>query len=274
MSPQWQPYTTSNTPHTVTGDLRVWHDFYSPQQDNQRDVYLWLPPDYATSDRHYPVIYMHDGQNLFDAQIAYSGEWGVDEALTALHPAGYAAIVVGLHNMNEGRRGEYDPYPPGTGADYIRFLVETVKPQIDADFRTLPDAPNTIIAGSSMGGLISLYGFLTHPDVFGGCGAFSTAYWFGDEGLVNRTIPQHASGQGRIYLDVGGKEGIVVANFGVGGDDPDMTYVNGVRALRDALLAQGYVDGDTLLYVEEADGEHNEPAWARRLPDALRYLLK
>lgn len=274
MVTQWHPYTGTVTQHTVTGDLRVWRDFYSPQLHNRRDLNVWLPPDYATSDRRYPVIYMHDGQNLFDAHIAYAGEWGVDETLTALHTEGYAAIIVGLHNMGDDRRIEYNPYPPGTGADYMRFIVETVKPQIDADFRTLPDAPNTMIAGSSMGGLISMYGFLTYQDVFGVCGAFSTAYWFGDDGLLNRTIPQQANGRGRIYLDVGGKEGVVVANFGVGRDDADATYVDGVRALRDELLARGYVDGESLLYVEDADAEHNEPAWAKRLPDALRFMLK
>ena len=153
----WESYIASVTRHTVVGDLRVQRGVRSPQLNNARDVLLWLPPSYNESSRHYAVLYMHDAQNLFDEYTSYIGEWRLDETMLALSAEGLEAIVVGLPNMQDMRRVEYNPYPPGRGDDYMRFIVETVKPLIDRDFRTLPDAQHTGIAGSSMGGLISLY---------------------------------------------------------------------------------------------------------------------
>jgi predicted alpha/beta superfamily hydrolase len=282
MSDSWQKYTETVQQHTVVGDLRIRKGVPGPMPDNLRDVYVWLPPEYETSERRYPVIYMHDGQNLFDQHLSYSGEWQVDETMTALSGEGRAAIIVGLQNQSEGRRIEYNPYPhqlegifwEGSGDDYIRFLVETVKPMIDSDFRTLPQPDTTGIAGSSMGGLISLHGFLTRQDVFGLCGCFSPAFWIGT-GLSD-TIQQYAQGTGKIYLDVGGKEGEVIVGAAphlMDVVDAHDIYLQGVRVLRDALVSKGYQVGDTLLYVEDAEALHNEPAWAQRLPDALRFLL-
>jgi predicted alpha/beta superfamily hydrolase len=258
--------------------------------DNHRAVLVWLPPDYAAEQRDYPVIYMHDGQNLFDAYTGYSGEWQIDETMTTLSAEGLPAIIVGLPNQGEMRRIEYSPYTHdhpgmvaavGRGADYIRFIVETVKPLIDRTFRTRPDVSATGIAGSSMGGLISLFGFLTHPDAFGFCGAFSPAYWIGNEALL-RDVERLGDGHGKLYVDIGGLEGSVLSNllpkqqaeqdpaFG----NPHNAYVGGVQRLIKALRAHGYVDGQSLQYVEEPNAEHNEAAWARRAPDALRFLLK
>lgn len=276
----WQQYSTLYPTHTVVGDLLVLPQLYSPQMDNSRDVMVLLPPSYHRTTRHYPVIYMHDGQNLFDAHTSYSGEWQVDEVMQALSADLYEAIIIGLPNQGEGRRTEYNPYPlpqlPGRGADYIRFIVETVKPLIDSSFRTLPMAHTTGIAGSSMGGLISLFGYLNRPDVFGLCAAFSTAYWFGHEGLL-QSIEQHNHEDGKIYLDVGTEEGDTlqywVPPLAADRQAGDQEYVAGVRRLRDALLQGGYRQGDSLLYVEEQGGMHRESAWTRRLPDALRFLL-
>lgn len=273
----WQRYTQNLDQHTVVGDLRVYRDFYSPQLENRRDVLVWLPDSYESSSQRYPVVYMHDGRNLFDAHTSYSGEWQVDETMQMLSAEGYEAMVVGLPNAGEFRRSEYNPYPPGSGDAYLKFIVETVKPMIDAEFRTLTDAPHTGIAGSSMGGLISLYGFLKYPQIFGFCGAFSTAYWFGENGLA-QTVLAEAKGQGKIYLDVGTREGETLLGFPELGNlimnnDPDQSYVDGVRQLREGLLKKGYSEPTTLLYVEEIDAPHRESAWARRLPDALRFLL-
>ncbi|MDX1992387.1 MAG: alpha/beta hydrolase-fold protein [bacterium] len=276
----WQPYHAEQ--HTVVGDLRIWHDFHSPQLDNRRDVLVWLPPEYVDSSRRYPVLYMHDAQNLFDRTGSYSGEWEVDETLTALAQEGLDAIVVGLPNMREMRGVEYCPYPfrtyegaqaEGRGDDYIRFIIETVKPQIDRDFRTLPEAETTGIAGSSMGGLISLYGFLAYPEVFGLCGSFSPAYWFGENGLL-ATVQQRSTGHGRVYLDVGTKEGETLHGWlNIFGEEADNTYRDGVRDLRDALLSRGYTLEQNLMYVEDEGAPHRESAWAARLPAALRFLL-
>jgi predicted alpha/beta superfamily hydrolase len=276
----WHPYSTLHPIHSVVGDLLVHEQLYSPQLDNSRDVLALLPPSYHQTTRRYPVLYMHDGQNLFDAHGSYSGEWQVDETMQALGTGMHEAIIIGLPHQGEGRRTEYNPYPlpqiPGRGSDYIRFIVETVKPLIDSNFRTLPDAPNTGLAGSSMGGLISLFGYLNRPDVFGLCAAFSTAYWFGHEGLLH-TIQQHNREGGRIYLDVGTAEGDTLAYWvpplAPDRQAGDQAYVAGVRRLRDALQQGGYHEGDSLLYVEEEGGMHRESAWARRLPAALRFLF-
>ncbi|MCU0512500.1 MAG: alpha/beta hydrolase-fold protein [Anaerolineae bacterium] len=285
--PGWQPYPQPNT--TIRGDVRVWPALHSPQLGNRRDVLVWLPPDYDHSnrdrDRRYPVFYLHDGQNVFDAHTAYAGEWEVDETMTRLAAAGQPAIIVALPNMGEGRSVEYCPYPfrgrdgrwlTGRGADYVRFLTDTVKPLIDSTLRTRPEAGSTGIAGSSMGGLISLYALLTRPDVFGRCGAFSTAYWFGDQGLL-RTITEPGPAlhpQARLYLDVGTAEGDTLAGW-LGQDGPaaDAAYVAGVRQVRDALLGTARRPPH-LRYVEAAGAQHREAAWAQRLPDALRFLLE
>lgn len=276
----WLDYKTTVAAHTVVGDLRLYRDFYSPQLQNHRDLLVWLPPGYAEGQRRYPVLYMHDGQNLFDEHTTNFGEWRVDETMTQLSAEGLEAIIVGLPNLREERRAEYSPYPDasygfpseGKGHPYMRFIVETVKPFIDHSFHTRPEVAATGIAGSSMGGLISLYGLLAFPDVFGYCGAFSTAYWFGERGLLG-TIRQRAQGAGRIYLDVGTAEGPTLAGSIYNQGDLDAAYLHGVREVRDALIAGGYVVGQNLMYVETEGAVHNEAAWARRLPDALRYLL-
>lgn len=286
--PHWRNYTDGLTrPHTVLGDLRVHDALYSPQLGNRRDVLVWLPYEYDSHpDRHYPVLYMHDGDNLFDGYASYSGEWRVDEALTTLRHDGLEAIVVGLPNAGNLRRVEYNPYPAqlgavfwdGRGADYIAFITDTVKPLIDSSFRTHPTPATTGIAGSSMGGLISLYGFLTRPDVFGLCGAFSPVPWIGEAetGLLP-TLRQVGRATGKVYLDIGGREGEVILGIAPHlTQDPaeaDRMYLDGVRHLRDGLLSAGYRLGQTLHYLEDPEAKHNEGAWAARLPTALRYLL-
>lgn len=272
-----QPYPS--TPNTVVGDLRVLPTVYSPQLDNARDIYVWLPPDYERSDRFYPVIYMQDAQNLFDRHVSYSGEWEVDETMTALSAEGLDAIIIALPNMRERRGVEYCPCPfltyegtpaEGQGDAYVRFIAETVKPQIDSSLRTRPEAACTGIAGSSMGGLISLYAALAYPHVFGLCGSFSPAYWFGSAALL-QSARVKTPYPGRMYLDIGTREGETLNGwFQLSGNEADRTYVQGVRDLHDALEAGGCA---ALLYIEEEGALHREAAWAKRLPAALRFLL-
>ncbi len=281
---EWLPYRR-RTGSTVTGDLRVVKGLsqpaYLPPDAPKHDLLIWLPPGYQTTARRYPVIYMHDGDNLFDIVTSYAGEWQVDETLTTLAIEGISAIVVGIPNASGYRAIEYSPYPfrdverqivTGHGHAYIEWLVTIVKPIIDTSLLTLSDPAHTIIAGSSMGGLISLYGMMHFPHVFGACGAFSPAYWFGDNALV-RTIRARAGGAGRVYLDVGTCEGDTLTKWQILHDGLDAAYVSGVRDLRDALIRGGYRPDETLLYVEEEGGQHHEEAWRRRLPRALRFLL-
>jgi predicted alpha/beta superfamily hydrolase len=283
----WQPYTETVTQHSVVGDLRVARAVYSPQLDNTRDIFVWLPPTYThDSTRRYPVIYMHDAQNLFDRYTSYVGEWGVDETLTALSAEGIDAIIVGLPNSGVTRVIEYSPYPSmlaadynGKGDSYLQFITDTIKPLIDSTYRTHPDAAHTGIAGSSMGGLISLYGMLTRPETFGFCGAFSVAYWFGHEAIYE-TVRTRTQGHGRIYLDVGGQEGLIFndtvtrwGKFIPNGAEGNRLYVESAQKLRDLLISGGYTLGESLLYVEDPDGLHHEATWAAHLPQAFRFLL-
>lgn len=256
----WQPYPAREIWHTpsIAGTLLTWADFYSPQLENHRDIHVHLPPSYADASRRYPVIYMQDGQNLFDSGTSYGGtEWGVDETMEMLSGEGIEAIVVGLNHTNEGRISEYNPYPQqwqGRGSEYIRFLVETVKPLIDADFRTLPQREHTGIIGSSMGGLISLYGFFHAPETFGFAGVMSPSLWVGG-GAIYANVQAAPFTPGKIYLDNGTRE-------------PSARRMNAL------LLSKGYRRDIDLKYVAEPEAEHTESAWARRLPDALRFLLR
>jgi predicted alpha/beta superfamily hydrolase len=272
----WQDYTSTRTDHTVTGTLLALPDFESPQLHNQRDILVYLPGSYETGDRRYPVLYMHDGQNLFDARTSFAGEWQVDEAMQRLAGEGIEAIVVGIPNMNRARMDEYSPFRDlrhggGKGDRYLEFLVETLKPRIDADFRTLPGRAHTGLMGSSMGALISLYGFFRHADVFGFAGAMSPAFWFAGGALFAWLLRQSYV-PGKIYLDAGTAE--VPRRFSrllpryiaqpVAAD---------ARRAADILVTLGYRLSEEVVYVEDEGAAHNETAWARRLPDALRFLL-
>ncbi|MET0397731.1 MAG: alpha/beta hydrolase-fold protein [Longimicrobiaceae bacterium] len=250
--------------HTVVGTVKVLHDFHSPQLDNRRDILVYLPPSYRTSERRYPVVYMHDGQNLFDEATSFGAEWGVDQTLEAGAEQGLEAIVVGIPNMGEARLDEYSPWRDdkyeagGSGDLYLDFLVHTLKPVVDADFRTLPEREHTGIAGSSMGGLISLYAFFRHPETFGFAGVMSPALWFAGRRVYDH-VEQAPFVPGKLYLDVGTQEG--------------SEELQDVRRLRDILVRKGYEKGRNFLYVVEMGGAHNERAWARRLRKELHFLL-
>ena len=185
----WHAYAAHPWGHTVVGDVRTLDSIYSPELRNQRKLYVYLPPSYAQSDRHYPVIYMQDGQNLFDQALSYAGEWQVDETMEALSREGIEAIVVGVPNAGVRRIDEYSPFKDqrlrkgGRGDWYVAFLANTVKPLIDRDFRTLPEREHTGVLGSSMGGLISLYALFCRPEVFGFAGAMSPSLWFAHEAI-------------------------------------------------------------------------------------------
>jgi alpha-amylase len=242
--------------------------FAMPQLEGRtRRVWLYLPPDYATSHQRYPVLYMHDGQNLFDAATSFAGEWGVDETLDSLHALGVPdAIVVGIDNGLQRRMDEYSPwrnarYGGGEGAAYVDFLVRTLKPYIDRHYRTLPDRLHTGIAGSSMGGLISLYAALKYPDVFGEAGVFSPALWFAPEiyAYARRARPGPGT---RIDIVTGAREG----------DQPEL-YVQGVRDMTDTLVAAGFTLGRDLRVAVRADGQHAEWFWRREFPGVYEWLF-
>jgi predicted alpha/beta superfamily hydrolase len=256
---EWQDYRLwrGGGFNTVVGDLLILPDVFSPQLQNQRDILVLLPPSYhQEAGKRYPVIYMQDGQNLFDRATGFAGnEWEVDETMLKLADEGLEAIIVGLPNTPQ-RFPEYNPFPHtwgGRGDSYLTFIVETVKPLVDQAFRTRLERQHTGLMGSSMGGLISLYGFFQRSDVFGLAGVMSPSLWVG-AGAIYRYVAQQPFVAGKIYLDNGTRE-------------------QSARKMNAELVHKGYTSGRDLLYVAEPDGEHHEAAWARRLPDALRFLL-
>lgn len=244
--------------HTVRGDVRIVPQAWSPQLENKRDVLIYLPPSYATGERRYPVLYMQDGQNLFDPVTAFNGhDWQVDETMERLSADGYEAIVVGVYHGGDQRLAEYNPFPGkwhSRGQEYIEFLSSSLKPFIDRNFRTLPEPAATGILGSSMGGLISLYAFLHRPEIFGLCGAMSPSLFVG-HGAILKDARDAEFHLGKIYLDNGTRE-------------------PSARPVFEILQNKGYRIRTDIKYVAEHDGRHTESAWARRLPGAVRFLLK
>src|SRR5215216_2596649 len=274
----WYAYAIHPWGHTVVGDVRTLDSIYSPELRNQRKLYVYLPPSYAQSDRHYPVIYMQDGQNLFDQALSYAGEWQVDETMEVLSREGIEAIVVGVPNTGVHRIDEYSPFRDqrlrkgGRGDWYVAFLANTVKPLIDRDFRTLPEREHTGVLGSSMGGLISLYALFCRPEVFGFAGVMSPSLWFA-HGAIFPYVQQANARPGRIHLDIGTHEGndtrVVTGAFST----YTSRYLASAHRMRDLLERKGYALGQDLQYQEEEEATHSEAAWARRLPGALRFLL-
>lgn len=262
--------------HSVVGTLKVRERVWSPQLKNRRDILVHLPDSYERDRRRYPVLYMHDGQNLFDENTSYAGEWRVDETMQRLARMGVEAIIVGVPNMEDERLAEYSPFDdahfgPGYGDQYLAFLAETLKPLIDRDFRTLPGRRHTGLMGSSMGGLISLYGFFRCHEVFGLAGVMSPSLWFANRAIYTY-VEQAPYVPGKIYLDVGTREygGSVTEKAA---RRQSRRHYAGVRRMKRILVKKGYRLRRELLVVEERGAGHNEPSWARRLPVALRFLL-
>lgn len=238
--------------------------FVMPGLNRNRQVRLYLPPGYSSSDKKYPVLYMHDGQNVFDDATAFAGEWGVDETLNELAASGQLElIVVAIDNGGEQRITELNPvdhpkYGKAEGKAYVEFIANTVKPYIDQHYRTLADAKHTGIMGSSLGGLISHYAILQFPDVFGVAGLFSPSYWITAE-QVKWFEEQAAAEKARLYFYMGGNEGDSMV--------PDMQRVY------QAVLAKGHPAELTQYHLVQQAG-HNEAAWRAEFRTAVLWLFE
>jgi len=248
-----------------------------------RNVDVWLPPGYDREpDKHYPVLYMHDGQNLFDPATSYGGvDWGIDETMTRMIAAGEVreAIVVGVWNTPK-RREEYMPQravqgaidfnvPGSTAARpediisdrYLAFLVEELKPFIDANYRTLPDRADTYVMGSSMGGLVSQYAISKYPGVYGGAGCVST-HWPAGNGIALDDFAAHLTDPAthKYYFDYG------TATL-------DGSY-EPYQLRADAILRNaGYVEGRNWITRKFEGAEHSEKAWRLRVGEPLAFLI-
>jgi predicted alpha/beta superfamily hydrolase len=246
---------------TVSKNVHIVDEsFYIPQLDRHRRIWIYLPESYNTSRKKYPVLYMQDGQNVFDEATSAYGEWGVDEALDTLGAQHKEIIVVAIDNGGDKRLNEYSPYDmeqygKGEGDPYLDFLVQTLKPYIDKKYRTKKDEKNTFIAGSSMGGLISFYAILKYPKVFGGAGVFSPAFWISPQ-LKNIDPKKTKKVKGKIYFYTGLQEGEHMV--------PDM--LNVFEQMRRHSKAK-------MKTVIRAEGKHNEPTWREEFPLFSRWML-
>ncbi|MEO6818351.1 MAG: alpha/beta hydrolase-fold protein [Ginsengibacter sp.] len=235
--------------------------FYIPQLDRYRRIWIYLPPDYNMSTKRYPVLYMHDGQNLFDNVTSFSGEWGVDEFLDSMYIKGKKeVIVIGIDNGHDKRMNEYNPWDfqktgKGEGGQYVDFLVNTLKPFIDKTYRTNIDKKNTFIAGSSMGGLISYYAAFKYPDVFGGAGVFSPSFWIAKP-ITDFTEKSLKKVDAKLFFYVGGKEGNLMVN--------DMKMiVNQIRKSSKTPVKE----------IIDPGASHNENAWKKWFPAFYEWTI-
>jgi predicted alpha/beta superfamily hydrolase len=232
--------------------------FLIPQLKRTRRVWIYLPEGYEKSKDRYPVLYMHDGQNVFDDATAYSGEWGVDEFLDSTKKK---CIVVAIDNGGLKRINEYCPYDmkrfgKGEGNQYVDFLAKTLKPYIDKNYRTLKEKQNTFVAGSSLGGIISMYAVLKYPEVFGGAGVFSPSFAIGPK-IFDDIKTKGKQVNSKIYFYAGKLEGEAMV--------PDM---------QKAFDLMSAVSKSKMTTVIRDDGKHNEARWKVEFPLFYEWLLK
>ena len=255
--------------HPQNATLHRHERFHSAFLPDDRDVLVWLPPGYDTESGHrYPVLYMHDGQNLFDPETAFQkGEhWRVGETAAELIAAGQLEplIIVGISNTGEERIHEYTPTRDarlggGLAGDYGRLIVEDLKPLIDRTYRTLPDRQHTGLGGSSLGGLVTLHLGFTHPEVFSRLAVLSPSVWWDRRAILTTVRHARPKPAVRLWVDMGTAEG--------------RRGLDDARLLKAALVGAGYIDGFDLHYAEFEGATHSEGAWAARVGPMLTWLF-
>lgn len=230
-----------------------------PFVSRARRIWVYLPAGYETGRKRYPVLYMQDGQNLFDARTSFVGEWGVDEIADSMK---LSYIIVGIDNggmkrMQEYNRQDHAQFGKGEGEAYLEFIVNTLKPAIDQRFRTKKKAKYTAIAGSSMGGLISYYAGLQYPEVFGQLGIFSPSFWIVEqlESTTLKAFENQKSVKQYWYFYAGGKEG--------------ESMIPLTKQVEAWLKSQRKIKTDIRLTPE---AQHKEAAWHAALPDFFSRL--
>ncbi len=247
--------------HTASKQVHVMDTaFFIPQLERSRRIWIYLPEGYTKTKKRYPVLYMHDGQNVFDAATSAYGEWGVDECLDSMIRTGkQACIVVGIDNgperFNEYNPWEFQNFGKGEADKYLAFLTETLKPFIDKKYRTLPDRNNTIIAGSSVGGLVSYYAMLTQPLVFGKAGIFSPAFWTAPP-IRSLTDSLAVNVSSKFFFYMGEKEGDAF-----------------VKDMHEVLEVLGEKSSAMIYSVTDPLGRHNEKSWRKWFPEFYTWMM-
>ncbi len=252
-------------PNTASANVHILDSaFFMPQLNRYRKIWIYLPASYQKEkNKFYPVLYMHDGQNLFNEQTAAFGmEWGIDECIDTLAVKLHKeCIVVGIDNGGDKRMNEYNPYDndkygKGEGKQYIDFIARTLKPFVDKNYRTLKDADHTIIAGSSMGGLISLYALIKRPDVFGVAGILSPSLWIAPE-LYTDAANIKWQKKLWIYFYTGKKE--------------STTMVSDVQKMFNIIKQKNCCN---VMDVTFPLGQHNEKYWRNEFDDFYRWIMQ
>jgi len=263
--PRWKQHSAGYDPHFYPDIQIVAKRFNVPQLRRRRRIAVLLPWNYNQTDRRYPVLYLQDGQNLFEDGAPF-GTWGVDKKLAALAQHGKGDfIVVAIDHGGKERIKEFSPYDSqrwgeGLGRDYARFLAETLKPHIDKNFRTLPDREHTGVGGSSMGGLVSIYAGLMFPHVYSKFMIFSPSLWASPKIYFEPMYFSHFDSPTKIYLYGGGKEGAGM--------------VTNAKKFKDAVEKRG-MRPDLLHFRLETDpdGRHTEARWGKEFPKAAEWLF-
>jgi metallo-beta-lactamase class B len=261
----WEGQGTNST---AAPNVRILsNSFQIPQLGNRaRRIWVYLPPNYATdTTKRFPVMYLQDGQNVFDAATAFAGEWKVDETLNSLFQQGdKGCIVVAIDNGGGARINEYSPwrntqYGGGEGAAYTRFMVETLKPYIDANFRTRADRLNTAVGGSSLGGLISMYAAAEYQNVFSKALIFSPAFWFHDSCLTHVRLRAKQFTMRYYFMSAGASE--------------SSTMLPKIQDMVNILRGVGYTN-DEFTILTKTDGQHAEWFWAREFGEGYKWLFR
>jgi predicted alpha/beta superfamily hydrolase len=250
--------------HSASPNVSIVNDsFFIPQLNRYRRIWIYLPPGYNESIAAYPVMYMCDGQNLFDDATSYIGEWAVDEMLNQHAAEGKPVpIVVGIDHGVDYRMREYSPwtnahYGEGEGEAFMQFLCSDLKPFIDSNYRTLTGREHTALTGASMGGLIALYGVLAHSDIIGAAGVFSPSLWINDS-VFDVNSYSKSNKDVKIFLLVGGKEGHMQARH--------------ISRLRKALKKADVAE-KSLMYMVDPEAGHNELLWKAHFIESVLYLF-
>ena len=249
---------------TASGDLRVLSTVLPiPQLNRTRRVWVHLPAGYADGDDFYPVVYMLDGQNVFDAATSFAGEWGVDESMESLPSSVVDAIVVAIDNGGAERINEYsaweNPQYGGGDADaFADFIITELKPLIDGLFRTQPGRTTTAVMGSSLGGLMAMYLVLEHGETFGKAGVMSPSFWF-TNGIYTLAENHTVLPDTRIFM--------------LGGTNESTTMVSNMEAMQDILIERGYTEQNLRLEAHSY-GQHNENYWAGEYTPTYTWLFE